>query len=964
MADDEHHDELDILSTTSADMFYASKPPLDSPVPTQNGPRRSLRPRQSLPTNAFSAGFKSRKRTISTSALEHDTQTSTAKKIKLDEKKAQTGALNKKREARDEARKRWLHCHRDVVEPLLPPNSTFFNQLQKEMEREYREGVSFQPRHVLDEQPKLIKAGQMKDYQLEGLSFLVAMFKNGMNCILGDEMGLGKTLQTLSLFAYIKENIPGPHDPHLVICPLSVLSSWEAEAARWTPSLRVIRFHGPSNERERLKHSLRGERAFDIMLTTYEAYVGEDQWFKSFRWAYCVLDEGHKIKNSETILSQKVQGIGSMHRLLLTGTPVQNNLVELWGLLHWLLPNVFTLASQSIFKDSFNIERGSYAIPFLNAAKKLISIIMLRRTKATVAGDDVPPREELTMFIPLTEAQRFWTYRLLTKMDTPDLKKIFVESPSLKSGNAAADQGGREVLANLENQTESGKFEGTQWKKLMNLLMQLRKVCDHPYLLPNAEPEPYGIGEHVVSSSSKVIAIDKILAEILPKGERVLIFSQWTGMLNLLEDFMALRSIPYARLDGSTRRPRRALDIKLFQQEVSPYKVFLVSTKAGGLGINLTKATTVIMCDSDWNPQNDLQAIARAHRIGQTKVVKVYRLICQGSVEDQMLDRIRRKLFLSVKIMGSDNPSAADSTSLGSSELMDILRKGSSALSHSENGMNLARFLDVSLADITEHSKSLETKRDAKIKKDLEEEGAGVDDEQLVLDAEEEERKLLSGVAQVQSRLFEGKMIHKAQSNAEIAQEWKNLEKRARVDRTVKVGGMTFILSSIPETLAPVATKPVKQQKKKFESEEWCIHCRDGGELVLCTYCPRVFHAKCRGLSKLELRRASVQCSQHSCAGCYRNTSDSGGMLFRCRTCPQAFCEDCLPSGDLDAVGETLPEFLLLDYGASTSAYYIRCHDCIADYSETPDANHWTEWLNDLSLAEKKLEQLYAATAQ
>lgn len=165
-----------------------------------------------------------------------------------------------------------------------------------------------------------------------------------------------------------------------------------------------------------------------------------------------------------------------------------------------------------------------------------------------------------------------------------------------------------------------------------------------------------------------------------------------------------------------------------------------------------------------------------------------------------MLDRIRRKLFLSVKIMGSDNPSSGDTTSLGSRELIDILRKGSSALSHSDNGMNLARFLDAGMADIIEHSKTLESKRDAKIRKDLKDEG-GVDDEQLALDAEEEERRLLSGVAQVQSRLFEGKLVNRAKSNAEIADEWRDLAKRAHVDRTVKIGGMTFLVSSIPETV-------------------------------------------------------------------------------------------------------------------------------------------------------------------
>ncbi|KAF8961860.1 P-loop containing nucleoside triphosphate hydrolase protein [Flammula alnicola] len=914
-----------------------------------------------------------RKRTLSSAAPK-----SAAKKLKLDEKKAKTALVNDKQDARDKARKMWLWCHRALFEPLLHANSGFFEQLRKEMELNSEETISFVPFHELDEQPKLIKA-TMKDYQLHGLSFLVSMYQNGMNCILGDEMGLGKTLQTLSLFTYIKENSSGPHDPHLVICPLSVLSSWEAEAARWVPSMRVVRFHGNASERDRLKNSLRGDDDFDVILTTYDAYVTEDGWFKSRRWTYCVLDEGHKIKNSETNLAHKLQGQGSLYRLILTGTPVQNNLLELWGLLHWLYPSVFTSASERLFKVSFDLTQGSYSIPFLSTSKKLVSSIMLRRTKAVVT-QDIPPREELTVFIPLTETQRFWTYRLLTKMDTPDLKKIFNDGANAKAeiGDSInieelSKTSGRPrgVLSGMENQLHqvenirAAPAQGTQWKKLMNLLMQLRKVCDHPYLLTNAEPEPISIAEHIVSASSKLVAIDKILVDILPKGERVLIFSQWMGMLDILEDFMVLRGISFARLDGSTSRPRRSLDIKLFQQEVSPYQVFLISTKAGGLGINLTKATTVIMCDSDWNPQNDLQAIARAHRIGQTKTVKVYRLICQGSVEDQMLDRIRRKLFLSMKIMGADNSASSDNTSLGVNALLNILRMGSSALSGTNPGMNLDRFLKADIKDILDASRALEQGRDAKIKQELKVEDANAQNSKLLMDAEGEEQRLLSGVAQVQSRLFEGKIVRHHQSNTQIANEWRDLQKRPRVDRTVVVDGMTFMAPEhqISEVVA-TGIKPLVKKKESFDSEDYCIFCRDGGDLVCCARCPRVFHASCSGHSKAELRgRGIITCSQHACTSCHRTTTASGGMLFRCRTCPQAFCEDCLPPGDIDAVGDVLPEFELLKYGQHTTAYYIRCNDCREDFASNPTEQHWLEWQRDIQQAEERVKELYSLAA-
>ncbi|TFK65861.1 hypothetical protein BDN72DRAFT_800724 [Pluteus cervinus] len=930
--------------------------------------RRSTRKRTAVDKSFSPPRSYTRKRTVSApgtrknaakgSRDDADYEKQEAKRVKLTEQKALTVAQGVKKERRDMARTRWLHRHRALLEPLLPPGMELLETIKREIAT-FPVDVKYIEYEELQAQPSLIKGGTMKDYQLQGLSFLVWMYQNGMNCILGDEMGLGKTLQTLSLFAYIQENVQGPHDPHLIICPLSVLSSWQAETARWLPSMKTMRFHGPENERSRLKLVMKSEQP-DIVITTYEGYVAESDWLKKNRWTYCVLDEGHKIKNSESNVSHTIQGLGSLYRLILTGTPVQNNLVELWSLLHFLYPRVFTTRTEQMFKDSFDLTRGSYVLPFLDAARKWVGTVMLRRTKSIIESD-IPPREELTVFLPMSEAQRFWTYRLLTRMDALDLEQIFATT---KKESAAADlpidQGRKEVLSHITNQMRQEQAttgSQTQWKRLMGLLIQLRMVCDHPYCIANAEPDPYSIGEHVVAASSKLVAIDKLLNDILPKGERVLIFSQWTRMLDVLEDFLFLRGIPYARLDGSTRRPRRNLDIRLFQQEKSPYKVFLISTKAGGLGINLTKASTVIMCDSDWNPQNDLQAIARAHRIGQTKPVKVYRLICRGSVEDQMLDRIRRKLFLSMKIMGSDNPSGANNATLGSNELLDILRKGSSALTETGQSMDLARFLSADIQEILEESRSSESVRDAKLEQEIKKEEAM--DEDVCLDQDEmarkiaeEEQKLLSGVAQVRCRLFEGKVVK--MGHKDIANEWQDLQKRARVDRMVTIGGMTFLLDPPVSEQSTAVAPSSKRSRPKFESEDWCIHCRDGGDLALCTYCPRVFHAKCRGISAAFVTKSpSLTCSQHACTTCFRNTQEAGGMLFRCRTCPSAFCEDCLPSGELDAVGDSVPEFEALGYRQQDNAYFIRCQECLDFFVQNPSA--WEEWQEEFREAEKKL---------
>ncbi|KAI0945925.1 hypothetical protein AcV7_010039 [Taiwanofungus camphoratus] len=944
-------DHMDIITASSATLtspdMHSSK--LDASTSGVSSDR-VLRTRSKTSKSAPDHLTTRRKRALSISATEAEKAKLGQKKTKLEDKRAFTVVANATKVFIEAARRRWLDRHCDLFIPLLPPRSTLFENISTDNE-------AYVPQHELHEQPKLVKGGEMKEYQLQGLSFLAWMHHNGMNCILGDEMGLGKTLQTLSLFAYIKENSKGNQDPHLVICPLSVLPSWLSEAARWIPSFRTLRFHGQRSERERLKYCIRdGEIKFNICITTYETYLAEESWFKTRRWTYCVLDEGHRIKNAETDIAGKLQGLGSLYRLILTGTPIQNNLVELWSILHWLYPSIFTDASKSLFKDSFDLTRGLYSIPILKATETLLSTVMLRRTKATVEMS-VPPREELTVYVPMMEAQRFWTYRLLTRMDTIDLKEIFMA----KLEDNEHNEGRKEVQRYLASHIYRNKTgEQSQWTKLMNLLMQLRKTCDHPYLLADAEPDPYIIGEHLVASSSKLMVVDKLLADILPKKERALIFSQWTNMLDLLEDFLTLRNIQYARLDGSTSRPRRALDIKLFQQENSPYQVFLISTKAGGLGINLTKATTVIMFDSDWNPQNDLQAIARAHRIGQTKVVKVYRLICQGSVEEQMLERIRRKLFLSMKVMDSDNP-ASDERNLAfrTTELLKILRKGSSALSNDNNSMDLAQFVEASIQDILAVSRERDDVHTARVKH---QEGMveGTVDQKILDDMEDEERRLLAGVAQVQSRLFEGKVVHQANDNKQIANEWKALQKRSRENRIVMVDGMKMIAAHMgPEvpSVAPVGKDVLKRGNKKYDSEDWCIYCRDGGELVLCNHCPRVFHAACHGMTKADLKRSLIaSCPQHHCVSCNRTTADVGNMLFRCQTCPQAFCEDCLPDGDIDAVGDTLPEFLLLGFGARTTAYYIRCNDCRRRFAEDPQL--WEAWQGEVRDVQARLDAL------
>ncbi|KAI0784033.1 SNF2 family N-terminal domain-containing protein [Abortiporus biennis] len=892
----------------------------------------------------------------------------------------------------ESTRRRWYIHHHHLFTPLLPKSGVAHNVFKSMECAEAKSNTSKKfdeiiPFKELEAQPDLIAGGVMKDYQLHGLSFLVWMYRNGINCILADEMGLGKTLQTLSLFAYIKEHAPGAHlEPHLVVCPLSVYPNWLAEIQRWLPSFTAVGFHSQQAERDRIKLSLRptqhaksNKNQIDIIVTTYEIIVSENAWFKSRKWGYVVLDEGHKIKNHETNVYRCAKNIGGPDgmKLILTGTPVQNNLSELWSLLAYLYPSVFTPATQQVFNDAYNFAKGSYDFSFLNSVHKLLNTIMLRRTKSSVLGhEEIPPKEETTIFIPMTGLQRFWTYRLLMRMDDSELKKIFL---SEDESNGGVTEQEREYI-----KKKVAPGSKTEFQRLMNLLMELRKICDHPYMLKDVEPTPYVTGEHLIQASSKLIFLDKLLKDVFAKEEQVLIFSQWTTMMDLLEEFMELRGYPFARLDGSTNRARRSLLIKLFQREESPYKVFLISTKAGNLGITLTKASTVVMFDSDWNPQNDLQAIGRAHRIGQTNVVKVYRLICQGSVEDQMLDRIRRKLFLSLKVMGNPSNSSNSSdakSNLGTSELMDILRKGSSALSSDSVGLDINTFLKSSFEEIFKISKEREDGRQALVRKELS--GSSSlkmeedEDVKIVEDAEEEQKRLLQGVAQVQSRLFEGRVIpapnenssgppaiglpknigkRRKESNKDVANELMEVaQKRERCDRIAIVDGFEVVIENLPAASSHIPPPPPKRKRATFEHEDFCVHCWDGGELVLCSWCPRVLHPKCQDLTTAQVTKmTTVSCPQHHCAICERSNADAGGMLFRCQTCPDAFCEDCIDLDKCEIIGETIPEFLLCDYGQNASAYFIRCDGCLEHFKKYPKA--WREREKWMKKTERELE--------
>ena len=431
-------------------------------------------------------------------------------------------------------------------------------------------------------------------------------------------------------------------------------------------------FVGPKAERNRIKtEELSDTTEFDIVVTTFEILVSEVNFFKrKYVWTTIIVDEGHRLKNEKSQLSEKLRSVSCLSKIILTGTPLQNNLRELWALLHFLAADVFTPATAERFETGFDLVKGLVDSKLLRRARRLLGVFMLRRVKDQVAIS-LPSRRELTVLVPLTKRQVEWYKKLLCGLDSDVIETVMRESiaaPALQAeinGNGAVlvkskDSNGKASASSSSSSSSSagaassGGSGDSDWRRLMNLLLQLRKICNHIYLMPDAAPDPYDVGEHVVGGSGKLLMLDRMLPRLREDGHRVLLFSQFTSMLDLLEDYCELRNLPYVRLDGETNRVQRRLDVRRFNAPKSPLFIFLISTRAGGLGLNLASADTVILYDSDWNPQVDLQAMERAHRIGQVKPVRVYRLVCSGSVEERMVSRAEKKLFLNAMVAETD----------------------------------------------------------------------------------------------------------------------------------------------------------------------------------------------------------------------------------------------------------------------------------------------------------------------
>ncbi|KAF4046688.1 Helicase conserved C-terminal domain [Phytophthora infestans] len=541
-----------------------------------------------------------------------------------------------------------------------------------------------QPQKVEFEQPKLLTGGTLRDYQLEGIRWLCNLFENGLNGILADEMGLGKTIQVIGLLAHLKAL--GVRGPHLIVAPLSTLMNWANEFRKWAPSMPVVIYHGTKQERKEMrKNALNRKKKsdvnFPVVISSYEVMISDARAFSSsgFVWKYMVIDEGHRLKNMDCKLVRELKRGRSENRLLLTGTPLQNNLTELWSLLNFILPDVFddlelfeswfsftpdavaTAAATGESVAAQDVLQGEKKVEVIGKLHEILRPFLLRRLKVDVV-EEMVSKTEIFVYCSMTPMQREY-YQMI------------------RDGTLAKAM-----------EEKYGKFQAQKafnTTTLRNKMMQLRKCCLHPYLFD----EPLTAGgdvvtdERMIETSGKLSILDRMLRQLKRKGHKVLIFSQMTRMMDILEDYFRMREYSYCRLDGSTKLMDRVDQMEKFNKvsagsgsanDDDNVFVFMLSTRAGGLGINLIAADTVIFYDSDWNPQQDNQAMDRCHRIGQKNEIIVYRLVTENSFEDRMTQRAfeKRKLERVVIQRGGfkERTTPAESAKLTNTELEDLLR--------------------------------------------------------------------------------------------------------------------------------------------------------------------------------------------------------------------------------------------------------------------------------------------------
>ena len=461
--------------------------------------------------------------------------------------------------------------------------------------------------------PKGLRA-HLRDYQHQGLNWLQCLRENKFSGILADDMGLGKTIQALAHMQYEKEQ-GRLKKASLIIAPTSLVMNWFEEAQKFAPELKVLIFHGQDRHQDKFDD-------YDLIISTYGLIQRDKSRFIDYAFYYLILDEAQFIKNSRTKTTLIIQQLHAMHRLCLTGTPLENHLGELWSLFHFLMPGLLGDARQfnQFFRTPIEKELNQDRQKLLSGR---VQPFMLRRTKNQVA-QELPEKTEIIHMVQLQGAQR----------DLYESIRMIMEN---KVRDVIAKQG-----------------RGRSHIILLDALLRLRQVCCDPRLVTFSE------AEMAHGSSAKLNSLLELLDGLMMEGRRVLIFSQFTSMLALIEESLNERKYEYLKLTGKTQN-RQELVAKFQDGEVP---IFLISLKAGGTGLNLTRADTVILYDPWWNPAVQDQATDRSHRIGQKNPVFVYKLITAGTVEEIILKMQEQKKSLAEGVFSQNVPGTMSLTEM------------------------------------------------------------------------------------------------------------------------------------------------------------------------------------------------------------------------------------------------------------------------------------------------------------